>query len=470
MNMHGKLHSLTDVLKKTLFFFETLTPAELTPYVQRKMLQDYSPEKVEEKITLCLRQNPCFVPDKNNSWRLNLEGKRENDAFYALLLKRQQPLSLKEAIREAGGKHKDKKFRRLIAEEASLISDGRFIQLENGYWGLTEWEVEAGQYALKHLVIKALKMHPAGLTTQQVFDVVRVWRQVAFQEVENLLGKFPYFEKVGNGIWTYNPAAQVAYENLLKRFLSALSRQRARWQRDRERWKKRVLVLEERLKEVAAAHQEAAAALAQRAEEIGRHEQLVTQMAEKDLLLSLRKKEIFRYREHINKLEAKANSILHQCRLWVKRAREKEAENQQLRETISKNQASLETLFTKLQQYKERDRENKAKITELKERHATKVAELQTEIVELRQKLERSQSAAGQEERRLREEVNMLSADLTNALKREEELERSMRFLQQDLTRCREEYRQLQEVFKNPFVKLTVKVFSLFRRGPRGVI
>ncbi|MEW6274373.1 MAG: phage-shock protein [Bacillota bacterium] len=467
--MHGKLHSLTDVLKKTLFFFETLTPAELAPYVQRKMLQDYSPAKVEEKISLCLRQNPCFVQDKNDSWRLNLEGRRENDAFYALLLKRQQPLSLKEVIREANVKHKDKRFKRLIAEEANLISDGRFVQLENGCWGLTEWEVEAEQYALKHLVIKALKMHPAGLTTQQVFEVVRVWRSISLPEVENLLCKFPYFERVGNGVWTYNPAAQAAYESLLKRFLNALGKQKARWQRDRDRWQKKVSVLEERLQAVSAAHQEAAAALALRAGEVGRHEQLVTQMAEKDLLLSLRKKEIFRYREHINKLEAKANSILHQCRLWVKRARDKEAENQQLRETIGKNQASLEALFTKLQQYKERDRENKAKITELKERHATRVAELQTEIVELRQKLEKSQSAVGQEERRLKEEVAILSGDLRNALKREEELERSIRFLQQDLTRCREEYRQLEGVLKNPLVKMTVKICSLFRWGGKRV-
>lgn len=463
--MHGKLHSLTDVLKKTLFFFETLTPAELTPYVQRKMLQDYSPAKVEEKITFCLRQNPCFVSDRNNSWRLNLEGRRENDAFYALLLKRQQPLSLKEVIREANVKHKEKKFKRLIAEEAGLISDGRFIQLENGYWGLTEWEVEAEQFALKHLVIKALKMYPAGLTTQQVFEVVRVWRQTTFREVENLLAKFPYFERIGNGVWAYNPAARIAYENLLQRFLGTLSKQKTRWRQDRERWQKKVLVLEERLKEVTAAHLEAAAALAQRMEEIGRHEQLVTQMAEKDLLLSLRKKEIFRYREHINRLEAKANSILHQCRLWVQRAREKEAENQQLRETINKNHASLEALFSKLQQYKERDRENKTRLTELKERHATRVAELQTEIVELRQKLERSQSLAGQEERRLKEEVDVLSNDLRNALKREEELERSVRFLQQDLTKCREQYRQLEGVLKNPLVKLTVKVCALFSGG-----
>jgi hypothetical protein len=38
--MGGKLNSLTDVLKKTLFFFEALSVAELAPHVQRKMLKD----------------------------------------------------------------------------------------------------------------------------------------------------------------------------------------------------------------------------------------------------------------------------------------------------------------------------------------------------------------------------------------------------------------------------------------------
>lgn len=467
--MHGKLHSLTDVLKKTLFFFETLTPAELVPYVQKKMLQDYTPAKVEEKITFCLRQNPCFQQDQNNSWRLVLEGRRENDALYALLLKRQQPVNLKEVLREIGGRHKEKKFRRIIAEEASLISDGRFVQLENGFWGLTEWEAETEHYALKQLVIKALKIHPAGLTAQQVYDVVRVWRQVTLPEIENILNKFPYYEKFGDGVFTYNPAARAVYENLLKRFLRTLEKQKDRWRNDRERWKRKVLSLEERLREISAAHREAAAALAQRVEEAGRHEQLVTQMAEKDLLLSLRKKEIMRYREHIGKLEAKANSILHQCRLWVKRAREREAENQHLREAVEKSQASLEAMFAKLQQYKERDRENKARLTELKEQHATRVAELQTEIVDLRRRLERSQNQVGQEERRLKEEIAALSGELRSALKREEELERTLKFVRHDLSRCREECRKLEGIMKNPLVRMTVWICTLFGRGPRRV-
>jgi len=169
--MAGELYSLNDVLKKTLFFFETLNVAELTPYVQQKMMQDYEPTKVEDKIILCLRQHSCFFRDQNNSWRLNLEGRRENDAFYALLLKRQQPLNLKEVMRGGNAKNKNKNFKRIIAEETSLISDGRFIQLKNGHWGLTEWEVESALYSLKDMVIKSLKLYPAGLSAQQIFEI-----------------------------------------------------------------------------------------------------------------------------------------------------------------------------------------------------------------------------------------------------------------------------------------------------------
>jgi len=460
--LEGKLHSLTDVLKKTLFFFEALTVAELTPYVHRKMLHDYTLAGVEEKVTQCLRQHRCFYVDNNNGWHLDLEGQRENDGFYALLLKRQQPVSLKEVVKNASTKGKNKKIRRLFADEASLISDGRFIQLSNGHWGLTEWEVEAGQYALKHLVIKALKLHPGGLLLPQLFEVVNAWRTTTMPAVEGVLRKFPYFELLGEGVWVYNPAVQAAYESLTKRYLSALNVQKQRWQRDRERWRKKVALLENQLQEVSAAHREAAAALAQRAEENSRHEYLVTQMAEKDLLLSLRKKEIFRYREHIGKLEAKANSILHQCRLWVQRARDGEKEIARLRQTVAKTQAGLESMFGKLQQYKEKDRENKSLLAELKERHAARVAELQTEIVELRQKLERAQEKALQEERRLREEINLLTNDMKESLQKREEEQRTRQLLNEELARCQEEYRRLKSRLRNPLVRLTVRLCSWF--------
>ena len=458
--MAGKLHSLTDVLKKTLFFFEELSVAEMVPHVHRKMLKDYSQEQVEEKVVLCLRQNSCFVINPRGLWGLNLEGDRDNDQFYAVLLKRQQPMSIREVLRTGTSSKTKKKTKPLVSGEASLITDGRFIQLENGHWGLTEWEVEAGQYSLKQLVIKAHKVHPGGLSVQQVYEIVNNWRPTTVRAVEEIQKKFSFFEEIGEGIWVYNPSVQIAYEEMMKRFIGSLSRMKDKWRRDRQRWYGKSELLERQINEINSAYKETAAALALKMEEVSQQDYLVTQMAEKDLLLSLRKKEIYRYREHVGKLEAKSNSILHQCRLWVRRAREAEEEKTRLKEALNKNQSSLEALFTKLQQYKEKDRENKIKLAETKEFNANKTAELQTEIVELRQKLEKSVESHKLEEKRYRQEINILGNDLKEALERSEEAKRSMRFMQQELSHTRSELRKVEATIKSPLVRAMIKLLG----------
>ncbi len=460
--MSGKLHSLTDVLKKTLFFFEELSVAEIVPHVQRKMLRDYTEEQVEEKVSLCLRQNSCFTYNPKGLWSLNLEGSRENDQFYSVLLRRQQPMSIREVLRTGTGSKNKKKIRPLVSGEASLITDGRFIQLDNGYWGLTEWEVEAGQYSLKQLVIKAHKVHPGGLSRQQAFEIVNSWRPTTLKAVEDIHKKFNFFEEIGDGIWVYNPSVQVAYEDLMKRFIGSLNKMKEKWRRDRQRWKQKADLLERQIGEIDSAYKETAAALAAKMEEAGQHEYLITQMAEKDLLLSLRKKEIYRYREHVAKLEAKANSILHQCRLWVKRAREAEDEKARMKESLNKNQASLEALFTKLQQYKEKDRENKARLAEIKELNAAKIAELQTEIVELKQKLDKAVESHRLDEKRYREEINILSNDLKEALESGEEAKRSLRFLQQELSQARGQMKKMEATIRSPLIRAIIKLTGLF--------
>ena len=458
--MNGKLNSLTDVLKKTLFFFEALTVAELSPHVQKRMLQDYSITKVEEKISLCLEQHQCFYKNENYQWHLNLEGHRENDQFYGLLLKRQQPQSLKEIIKS----NTKKKKRKMVSEEASLISDGRFVQLDNGYWGLTEWEVENSKYSLRQMIIKVMKLHPGGLSALQLLEVVNSWRHTDLRALNDTLQKYPYFEQMGEGVWCYNAAARVMYEAQLKRYLKVLSKQRSRWLEDRQRWGERNERLKMQLEEVGAAHRETAAALAQRVEDLGRQEVVLTELAEKDLLLSLRKKEIFRYKEHLHKLENKANSILHQCRLWVRRSNDREEEVNLLREKLSKSQSSLETLFSKLQQYKERDRENKALVAELKEKHAIRVAELQTEVVELKRRMERHLDVNNQGERHLREQISILSNDLKNALDNGEELERALRMTRRDLDRSREEIVNLRDQARHPLIRLVLRICNMFKR------
>jgi len=461
VKMGGKLNSLTDVLKKTLFFFEALSVAELAPHVQRKMLKDYSLPQVEERVNLCLNQNPCFYKEKEN-WRLDLEGNKENDQFYSLLLKKGQALNLREILKTANSKKK--KAKKFLSEEACLISDGRFIQLNNGFWGLTEWEVETSHYSLKNLLIKAMKIHPGGLSIQQLHQLINSWRSTDLKTIEGVLKKLPYFEIAGEGVWGYNPTARVMYEDLLKKFLIIVGRQKSRWHYDRTRWKNMLETMQKNFQEAASGQREAAAALAERMELAGQHEYLLTQMAEKDLLLSLRKREILRYREHLAKLEAKANSILYQCRLWVKRSKEFQAEAGRLKEIQAKNHGNLEGLFAKLQHYKDKDRENKIKFSESKEQHSTKVAELQTEIVELKQKMERERSSVAVCERKLLEEISALSNDLKKSLKTEEEMQRSYLMAQQELAATQEGCKRLERYMKNPLVILVLKISSFFKR------
>ncbi|MDD4169107.1 MAG: phage-shock protein [Desulfotomaculaceae bacterium] len=463
--MGGRLNSLTDVLKKTLFFFESLTVPELTPYVHRKMLKDYSLPQVEEKVNLCLSQHPCFSQDKDN-WHLNLEGLRENDQFYSLLLKKGQPQNLRELTKRAN--NRKRKTKSLLAEEVLLISDGRLVQLDNGYWGLTEWAVEANHYSLKHLLVKAMKMHPGGLSIQQIQDVINSWRSTETKTIEGVLRKFPYFELVGEEVWSYNPTAHLLYEHILRRFLNLIGKQKLRWRQDRSRWKDKIESMQSSLREAVSGQREVAAALAEKMELAGQHDYLLTQMAEKDLLLSLRKREILRYREHIKKLESKSNCILYQCRLWVKKARDTQEDLVKMKVLLLKNQNSQEALFIKLQQYKGKDRENKSNLRELKENHATKVAELQTEIVELKQKLERERAAALLEERRMMEEISKLSSDLKKVLRAEEEHQRAQFMAKQELAATKDGFKVLEEKLKNPLVKLIISISSLFkRRYPR---
>ncbi|WP_066635478.1 phage-shock protein [Desulfolucanica intricata] len=464
--MENKLQSLTDVLKKNLFFFEALTVAELTQHVHKIMLQDYTVDLVEEKVNLCLRQHPCFYTGQDGLWRINLQGLPENDKFYAFLLKKQQPMSLRDFVKNNSSKKKKSK-KELVAEEVSLISDGRFIQWNNGSWSLTEWEVEASNYSLRQIIIKAMKIHPGGLSIKQLFEIVQVWRQTTPSAVEGVLKKYPYFEQVSESLWCYNPEAQVLYENFMKRYLGMVQSQKERWHRDRERWHKKVKLLESQLQEVSQAQREAAAALAEQREIVDQHEKLVTQMAEKDLLLSLRKKEIIRYREHLNKLDAKSNSILHQCRLWVKRTEEANLEIQRLKDLLAKNQSSQESLFVKLQQYKEKDRENKQKLADIQDKYSTKVAELQTEIVELKQKLEKQRILAQTDEKHWQEQINQLTNDLKNAYHAGEELQKSLRLVRQELKRTQAQHEELKKKLAHPLVKFVGKICGIFRGQAR---
>jgi len=460
----GNLHSLTDVLKKTLFFFEAMSAKELAPYVRRKMLQDYSLSQIEEKVLLCLKQHAGFKQGEDRLWRLNLEGNRENDQFYHLLLKRGEALSLWEAV-NAGG-NKKKKLRRMIAEEANLIRDGRFVQLTNGTWGLTEWDTETEGYPLNHLIIKALRLHPAGLSLPQIATVVNKWRLATEASVEAQVRKFPYFEIQGESIWTYNQSAHRVYEEVMKKYLGILRDQKKRWQWEREQWYRKYQQVQAQLEELGSAQREAAAAVAHHVVVRDQRDHLATLLSEKDLLLSLRKKEILYYQDQVRKLESKANSILHQCRLWVQRARDSQDETRRLRDSLEATQNNLEGMFSKLQQFRERAREQKNELAQLKEEQSARVAELQGEIIELKARGEKERFTASRKEKTLREEIDRMQRDLRDALEAGEDLQRSIRFMQEEVGRAREEFRRLQRTANHPLVRLAVRISTILARRP----
>ncbi|MBO8128426.1 MAG: phage-shock protein [Peptococcaceae bacterium] len=460
--MNGNLHSLTDVLKRTLYFFEAMSAKDLAPYVRRKMLQDYTLEQVEQKVNLCLQQHECFYQNEQGLWCLNMEGNKENNQFYHQLLKKGAPMSLWDVYKSSQGKKK--RLRRMIAQEGNLISDGRFIQLDNGTWGLTEWDVDAAQYPLKYLVIKVFRLHPGGLSLPQIVSVVNNWRPTTEASVEVILHNFPYFEKYSDNLWTYNHKVHRVYDDIMKKYLGILREQKKRWHSERNQWQQKYQRLKTQVNEAISAQKEAAAALAQQSVFKQQYDQLATQLSEKDLLLSLRKKEILHYQEQVRKLESKANSILHQCRLWVQRARDGEAENERLREALDAAQRNLETMFTKLQEYKEKYRVSQAKMAELKENHSTKVAELQGEIIELKNKLTKCQENAERKAKVWEEDIDRLQTDLKESLEAGEDLQRSVRFLQHELRRTREEYRRLEKKLRHPLVRWVAKLSVLVNR------
>lgn len=459
--MNGRLYSLTDVLKRTLYFFEALSVKEIAPYVRRKMLRDLPLYEVEKKVELCLKQHSCFQCDKKKQWRLNAEGFRTNDPFYHLLLKRQQPLSLWELRREEKGKKS--KNKKLFGNEANLISDGRFIQLDTGMWGLTEWEIGAEQYPLKYLVLKVLRAHPGGLSSSQIVEAVNFWQPVTLQAVEGVLRRFPFFEHQGE-TWSYSAVAHATYDAVMKRLLELLREQKQRHCAEREAWQRRCAALKTQLDEVTAAQQQAAAALAVQARYRDDCENLSSQLSEKELLLALRKRELIYYREQIRKLENKAQSILHQCRLWVNRTREGQKEIEYLRSVNEDLGNTVKDLKARLVQERDKDRENRRKVTQMRDQYATQVARLQRELIDLKQKLDQNGARAAENERRLLAENARLSGELQRALNAGQDLERDYRLLQRELDRLREEYRQVERRLKHPLVRFILRIRLFFAR------
>ncbi|MGQ9512780.1 MAG: hypothetical protein ACUVTA_06180, partial [Thermodesulfitimonas sp.] len=270
-----------------------------------------------------------------------------------------------------------------------------------------------------------LRAHPAGLSLNQIVEAVNFWRPATPQAVEGVLRRFPFFLQQGDN-WSYSSATQAAYDMVMKRFLDLLRGQKKRHLAEREAWQKRLRELRAQLSEVSAAYQQAAAALAQQARYREQYEDLSAQLSEKELLLMLRKRELVYYRDQIKRLEDKAQSILHQCRLWVSRAREGEKEIMRLNEVIAGLNETIASLKAELNHEKEKERESRTRLAEVRDQYGTQVANLQRELIDLKQKLQQTTARYGENERRLTAENARLSSELQRVLSAGRELERDL--------------------------------------------
>ena len=145
----GKIDSLTDLLKLRLFEYSPQAVDELVAEARQRLLTNQLPAKVQKNVNRCLTKNPCFRSEGKGLWCLRLDGLKDNDAGHRLLQAHGDALRLHEInqeLKEAGKPE--------IPGEQKLVSDGRFIRLKDGRWGLIHWsyiepepalEVEKGQ-------------------------------------------------------------------------------------------------------------------------------------------------------------------------------------------------------------------------------------------------------------------------------------------------------------------------------------
>ncbi|AKX96271.1 hypothetical protein [Neomoorella thermoacetica] len=130
----GKIDSLTDFLKLRLFEYSPQSVEELIHEARHRLLPNQLPAKVQKNVNRCLTKNPCFRSEGKGLWCLRLDGLKENDAGHRVLQAQGDALRLNEInqeLKEAGKPE--------IQGEQKLVSDGRFIRLKDGRWGLIHW-------------------------------------------------------------------------------------------------------------------------------------------------------------------------------------------------------------------------------------------------------------------------------------------------------------------------------------------
>lgn len=142
----GKLDSLTDILKQRLFEYSPQSVEELVQEAQ-SLLTNQTLAKIQKNVNRCLTKNPCFRSEGRGLWCLRLDGLKENDAVHRTLQAQGDALRLNEInqkLKESGKLE--------IPGEQKLVTDGRFLRLKDGRWGLIHWayvEPESGEKTAK---------------------------------------------------------------------------------------------------------------------------------------------------------------------------------------------------------------------------------------------------------------------------------------------------------------------------------
>ena len=448
-----KLHSLVDLLKKNLYFAEGLTVTELTRYIQRKMLQDYTFGQAENFVSSCLHHCACFYSSDGYIWYMDKQGLRENDQFFDTLFNHQEPLKFSPTTISL---KKGQKNTKVVSHPTNLNSDGRFVQLEGGNWGLTDWEVDANEYRLRHVIIKVLYKDTNGLTYDEIQNKVEIWKKASPYILRDLLHKYPYFRKQDDK-WLYFIEARSAYEKTLEKSLKTLHRQQLNHFSQKHKLSERIKIQELHLKEICAAKKQIAASLAEKNQNTEEYDHLIQRFAEKDLLLSLRKRELYRVKEEKHNVERKTASILHQCKLWVKKAELKEKENENLVQEIHKLKDEIAELV-------EKERQLRYKFTQQKDKNAIEKAEVIRENVNLKHHLEKVLAKSKREEKELKGEVGKLTAELRKTVQENEDRRYSAEMLELEFQDLRKENRTLKASTKHPLVRFSLKIATFFGR------
>ncbi len=449
----AKLNSLVDLLKINLYFTEGLTISELTRSIQNKMLQDYTFLQAQKSVVSCLHQCGCFYSPQGYIWFMDKQGMRENDQFFNMLFKHQRALKF---TTTAKIKHSQKN-NKIIPLPTNLVSDGRFVQLEGGHWGLTEWEIEINEYRLRHIVIKVLANNPKGLNYSEVDNKVEIWKQALPNAVRDILHKYPYFIKIDEK-WIYHLQIRTVYDLLIERYVRALNKKQLMHLKKINKVNSKILSKNIQLEEISSAQKQIAAALAEKKQTLLDYDQLVQRFAEKDLLLSLRKRELLRCKQEKTRAEKKANSILYQCRLWVDKAKLKSQENKLISEEIKQTKTQIINL-------REKDRQQKYKQTQIKDEYATDKAKLIRENVNIKHQMEKLVGSSQAEIKELRNDMMRLTADLHRAIQENEERRYSCEVLEADYNNMKKENRLLKLKTRHPLVRFSMKLISLFEKS-----